>query len=126
MFAASISPQVLDMHRRGKIRILVAGSDRHLAGAPEIPISVEVGFPDLDHADVHGRVRARRHAAADHRPDRRGHARKRMADKEFQKKLIKAGFEPVTDSGPEQTAKFVQEELVRWTPLLKAAGIKMN
>ncbi len=31
-----------------------------------------------------------------------------MADKEFQGKLIAAGFEPVTDSGPEKTAKFVQ------------------
>ena len=49
-----------------------------------------------------------------------------MADKEFQKRLILAGFEPVTDSGPEQTAQFIREELVRWTPLLKASGIKMN
>src|SRR6476660_4586209 len=47
MFAASISPQVIEMHRRGKIRILVAGSDRHQAGAPEIPTNVEAGFPDL-------------------------------------------------------------------------------
>ena len=47
MFAASISPQVLDMHRRGKIRILVAGSPKRLQGAPDIPISAEVGFPDL-------------------------------------------------------------------------------
>jgi tripartite-type tricarboxylate transporter receptor subunit TctC len=49
-----------------------------------------------------------------------------MADKEFQKRLILAGFEPVTDSGPEQTAKFIREELVRWTPLLRASGLKMN
>src|SRR5205823_5379117 len=49
-----------------------------------------------------------------------------LADKEFQKKLIQAGFEPVTDSGPEQTAAFVQEELKRWTPLLKAAGNTLN
>ena len=49
-----------------------------------------------------------------------------MADKELQRKLIAAGFEPVTNSGPEETAKFVREELVRWTPLLKASGIKIN
>jgi tripartite-type tricarboxylate transporter receptor subunit TctC len=49
-----------------------------------------------------------------------------MADRTFQQKLVAAGFEPVTDSGPERTAKFVQEELVRWTPLLKASGIKFN
>ena len=33
MFAASISSQVLAMHRQGKIRILVAGTDRHLQAA---------------------------------------------------------------------------------------------
>ena len=49
-----------------------------------------------------------------------------MVDKDVQARLIQAGFEPVTDSGPEQTAKFVAEELVRWTPLLKASGIKIN
>src|SRR5438046_6447667 len=47
MFAASISPQVLEMHAQGKIRILVAGTDRRLQAAPEIPTNVEAGFPDL-------------------------------------------------------------------------------
>jgi tripartite-type tricarboxylate transporter receptor subunit TctC len=49
-----------------------------------------------------------------------------MADKEVEAKLIKAGFEPMNDAGPEETAKFVQQELVRWTPLLKTSGIKMH
>ena len=49
-----------------------------------------------------------------------------MADAEFQKKLIAAGFEPVTDSGPEKTTRFVADELKRWTPLLKTSGIQMN
>src|SRR5207244_2491994 len=47
MFAASISPQVLEMHRQEKIRILVAGTSRRLEGAPEIPTNTEAGFPDL-------------------------------------------------------------------------------
>jgi tripartite-type tricarboxylate transporter receptor subunit TctC len=125
MFAASISPQVIEMHRQGKIRILVAGSDHHLAGAPEIPTNVEAGFPDLVTLMFMGlfapggtpRPIIDQIAAA---------TQTALADKDFQSKLIKAGFEPVTDSGPEQTAKFVQDELVRWTPLLKTAGIKVN
>jgi hypothetical protein len=40
--------------------------------------------------------------------------------------LILSGFEPVTDSGPAKTAAFVNEELVRWTPLLQTSGIKIN
>jgi len=125
MFAASISPQVMEMHRRGKIRILVAGSSRHLEGAPEIPTNVEAGFPDLVTLMFMGLFAP----GATPRPiiDQIAAAtRAALADKEFQKKLIQAGFEPVTDSGPEQTAAFVQEELKRWTPLLKAAGIKLN
>jgi len=125
MFAASISPQAMEMHRRGKIRILVAGSDRHLEGAPEIPTNVEAGFPDLVTLMFMGlfapggtpRPIIDQIAAA---------ARQALADKGFQKKLIQAGFEPVIDSGPEQTARFVQDELARWTPLLKTAGIKVN
>jgi tripartite-type tricarboxylate transporter receptor subunit TctC len=113
------------MHRQGKIRILVAGSPRRLEGAPEIPISAEVGFADLITLQFMGvfapggtpRPVIDRIAAVTHEA---------MADKAFQQKLVAAGFEPVTDSGPEQTVKFVQEELVRWTPLLKASGIKFN
>jgi tripartite-type tricarboxylate transporter receptor subunit TctC len=125
MFAASISPQVLDMHRTGRIRILVAGTDRRLEAAPDIPISTDVGFPDLITLMFMGvfapagtpRAVVAQIAAATHQV---------MADKAFQRRLILAGFEPVTDSGPEQTAKFIQEELTRWTPLLKASGLKMN
>jgi tripartite-type tricarboxylate transporter receptor subunit TctC len=43
---------------------------------------------------------------------------------EFQQKLIEDGFEPLLDSGPDQAAQFVPEELARWTPVLTAAGIK--
>jgi hypothetical protein len=32
----------------------------------------------------------------------------------------------VTDSGPQAAATYVQEELVRWTPLLKASGLRIN
>ena len=49
-----------------------------------------------------------------------------MADKEFQKRLILAGFEPVTDSGPEQTAQFIQGGTGALDSAVKASGIKMN
>jgi tripartite-type tricarboxylate transporter receptor subunit TctC len=125
MFAASISPQVLDMHRAGRIRILVAGTDRRIVGAPDIPISTEVGFPDLITLMFMGVFAP----AGTPRPiidQVAGATRQVMADHQFQQRLILAGFEPVTDSGPEQTAKFIREELARWTPLLKASGLKMN
>jgi tripartite-type tricarboxylate transporter receptor subunit TctC len=125
MFAASISPQVLAMHRAGKIRILVAGTNRRLIAAPDIPISADVGFPDLITLMFMG-VFAPTGTPRPIIDEIAGVTLQILADEEFQKALIQAGFEPVTDSGPEQTAKFIQEELVRWTPVLKASGIKMD
>src|SRR6266568_3388123 len=125
MMAAAVSPLALEMHRAGKIRILVAGTDRHLAGAPEIPIAAEAGFPDLITLMFMGLFAP----AGTPRPiiDRLARATHEiMADKDLQKKLIDAGFEPVTDRGPAQTAKFVQDELVRWTPILKTSGLTPN
>src|SRR4029078_4860494 len=118
IFAASVSPQVLEMHRLGKIRILCAGTAHHLAGAPDIPISSEAGFPDLITLQFMGvfapggtpRPIIDTMAAATHQV---------MGVTDLQDRLIKAGFDPVADSGPDQTAKFVHDELVRWTPLLK-------
>jgi tripartite-type tricarboxylate transporter receptor subunit TctC len=123
MFAASISPQVLAMHDRGVIRILVAGSSRRLKGAPQIPISAEVGFPQLITVQFMGLF------APSGTPKPivgliADVSRDILRDAQFQRKLIEDGFEPVLDSGPEQAAQLVREELARWTPVVAAAGIK--
>src|SRR5258705_6211343 len=97
MFAASISPQVLEMHAQGKIRILVAGSPRKLEAAPDIPISSEVGFPDLITLQFMGLFAP----AGTPRPtiDKLAAVtRVATADKTFQQKLIAAGFEAGTQS----------------------------
>jgi len=116
---------VLEMHRLGKIRILVAGSPQRLQGAPDLPIGAEVGFPDLITLQFMGlfapagtpKPIIEQLAAATHTI---------VSDTEVQRRLISSGFEPISDSGPAKTAAFVNEELVRWTPLLKTSGIKIN
>jgi tripartite-type tricarboxylate transporter receptor subunit TctC len=124
MFAASISPQVLEMHRIGKIRILVAGTNKRLRGAPDIPISAETGFPDLITLQFMG-LFAPAGTPRSVIDILASTTRLAMANTDFQNKLILAGFEPVIDSGPDQTERFINEELIRWTPLLKASAIKM-
>jgi tripartite-type tricarboxylate transporter receptor subunit TctC len=122
IFASSISPQTLQMQAEGKIRILVAGSPRKLRGAPNVPISSEVGLPDLITLQFIGVFAP----AATPRTiiDRLASAcRDVMNDRDIQQKLIDAGMEPVTDSGPEQTAQFIQEDSKRWMPILKQVAI---
>jgi tripartite-type tricarboxylate transporter receptor subunit TctC len=125
IMTASISSPVLDMHRAGKIRILVAGTNRRLAGAPDIPISTDVGFPDLITQQFMG-LFAPAGTPRQIIEQIAGLTREITADKDFQNKLVQAGFEPVTDSGPQATANYVHDELVRWTPLLKASGLRIN
>ena len=123
MFAAAISPQVLAMHNRGTIRILVAGTNRRLKAAPDIPISTDVGFPDLITVQFMGLFapagtpKTNIRLIADVTEDI-------LSKHDFQQKLIDDGFEPLSNMGPEKSEKFVREELARWTPVLMATGLK--
>jgi tripartite-type tricarboxylate transporter receptor subunit TctC len=47
-----------------------------------------------------------------------------MADEAFQNELLRLGFEPVRGVGPDQAAGVFQDELVRWTPILKTVTTK--
>jgi tripartite-type tricarboxylate transporter receptor subunit TctC len=103
----------------------VAGTDHRLAGAPDIPISTDVGLPDLITQQFMG-LFAPAGTPRQIIEQIAGLTQQITADKDFQDKLVRAGFEPVTDSGPQAAATYVQEELVRWTPLLKASGLRIN
>jgi tripartite-type tricarboxylate transporter receptor subunit TctC len=49
-----------------------------------------------------------------------------MLDRELQQLFIASGFEPNLDSTPEQARHFVEEEIARWTPIIKAIGLKLD
>ena len=101
---------------------LVAGTDRRLRTAPGIPISSEVGFPELITVQFIG-LFAPGGTAEPVIDAVAAVSRDILMKGDVQQKLVEDGFEPLTNSGPEQAAKFVREELVRWTPVLKASGI---
>jgi tripartite-type tricarboxylate transporter receptor subunit TctC len=49
-----------------------------------------------------------------------------LADNDYQKKLIDAGFDPIVIGDIEKTRQFVQAEHDRWTPIARSTGIKIN
>jgi tripartite-type tricarboxylate transporter receptor subunit TctC len=123
MVAANISEQTIELHRAGKIRILALATEKRLGGAPDLPTAAEAGYPDLiaqlfmglfAPAATPTPVIARLAAVT----------QEAMADKELRSKLVSAGFEPVLDSGPAKTAQYLKAEVARWTPILKASGMK--
>jgi len=53
-------------------------------------------------------------------------ARTAMADKDLQQVLIANGFEPDLDSSPEKMRRFLEDEIARWTPVIRAIGLKVD
>ena len=49
-----------------------------------------------------------------------------MADPEFQKVLTASGLEAVPDSNSEKAKRFMDEEITRWGPVVKASGFKVE
>ena len=49
-----------------------------------------------------------------------------LNDKGVAARLAEMGFEPVLSSSPEQLAAFTKAELDRWTPVIRASGVKLD
>jgi len=125
MATPNVSINVLELHRSGKVRMLAVTTPNRLAAAPEIPTAVEAGLPGMIAQNFLGlfapigtpRPIVEQISAA---------SRTALADPEFQRALVTAGTEPVLDSGPEKTRRFVEEEIARWTPIIKSVGLKVE
>jgi tripartite-type tricarboxylate transporter receptor subunit TctC len=121
----NITGQILELHRTGKIRILAVNAAQRLTAAPEIPTAIEQGLPGMVGQLFLGLFVPA--ATAQPIVDRIGDAtRAVMADPEFQKILVVQGLEAVRDSNTEKARRFIEEEIVRWGPVVKAAGLKVE
>ena len=123
MMTPNITGQVLELHRAGKIRILSVNGPERLKAAPDIPTAIEQGVPNMIGLLFLGLFVpvATPKAIVDQIG---GATRKLMADEAFQKVLTDAGLEGISDSDSEKAKQFMEEELVRWEPVVKAAGMK--
>jgi tripartite-type tricarboxylate transporter receptor subunit TctC len=123
IMTSNITGSTLAMHRAGQIRILAVATDHRLSAAPDIPTTAEAGYPDLIAQLFVGLFAP----AETPKPivDRLAKVTQAaVADKNFQDRLQDAGFETVANFGPDRTAKYLSEELMRWTPILKESGLK--
>ena len=53
-------------------------------------------------------------------------SRKLMADPTVIKFLEDIAAVPTTDTSPERTAKFIKDEIAKWAPVVRAAGVKIE
>ena len=110
-------------HRAGRVRVLAVTNDERSVAAPDIPTAIEAGVPDMI-AYTFAAILA---PGGTPRPivDRIYAATaKIMADPAFQKELVGLGAEPIKNSNPDRALKFIQTEIARWYPVIKATGTK--
>jgi tripartite-type tricarboxylate transporter receptor subunit TctC len=123
MMSANATAHILDLHRAGKVRILSVNSSARLKTAPDIPTSIEAGLPGMVAQTTFGIFAP----AGTPRPilDRINQVTQHvMADEQFQKELLRLGFEPLLGIGPDQATGVFQDERVRWAPILKSVSTK--
>jgi tripartite-type tricarboxylate transporter receptor subunit TctC len=125
MMTPNVGGPLLDLHHAGKVRILAINATTRLKTAPDIPTAEEAGLPGMIAGNLNGlfapagvpSALVERIAVA---------TREVIADPEFQRILLTSGFEPILDSGPEQTRAFIAAEHERWVPIIRATGFKME
>jgi tripartite-type tricarboxylate transporter receptor subunit TctC len=121
MMTPNVGGPLLQLHRTGKIRILAISAQKRLQAAPDIPTAIEAGLPGMVAATFNG-LFAPAGVPKTIIDQIAAETRNAMADPALQQILIKSGFEPVTDSGPEQAQQEVASELARWQPIIKKIG----
>ena len=125
MAVPSMNGQVLELHRAGKLIILAVTSPARLPGAPDIATAVESGVAGMISQNLIGFFAPVGTPA----PIIRQVAEATSslgAEESWRQQLIASGFEPVADPDPDRLRRFIEDEIVRWSPIIRAAGLKVE
>jgi tripartite-type tricarboxylate transporter receptor subunit TctC len=125
MIIANVTGQVLELHKSGKLRMIAVTGPERLVADPDIPTAVESGLPKMISVNFTGLFAPARTP----KPiveQIAGATASALASEEVRKNLIEQGLEPYSDSTPAKTRRFVEDDIARWTPVVRAIGLKLN
>jgi len=115
----------LQQHRAGKLRILAFAYPKRATIAPDIPTMSEAGVKGYEAYTFNlilgpaGTPKAVVDAVDQA-------SRKVMSDPDMGKFLDDIAAVPIPDTSPERTAKFIKDEIAKWAPVIKAAGVRIE
>jgi tripartite-type tricarboxylate transporter receptor subunit TctC len=121
----AMTNQVLAFHRTGKLRLLAITSPTRLPVAPEIPTAAESGVTELVSQQVLGLFAPAGIPDAIVAQIAQANSTA-MADKPYQQSLVDVALIPVTDWTTEKFNHFMDDEVARWTPVVKSIGITLD
>jgi tripartite-type tricarboxylate transporter receptor subunit TctC len=113
---------VLPLVKAGKLRGLAVTSRARTAAAPDVPTMIESGVPDYDASSWYGLLApAGTPRAIVARLNAGTEQVLHMSD--VRERLIAQGLDPA-GGAPAEFAKKIDDELVKWARVIKAAGLK--
>ena len=119
----NISSQVIEQHRAGKLRILAVTTAVRASGAPEIPTARESGLPEMVALNFAGLFMPAATPAGT--VDKAAAAlRAALADRSMLSLLTHSGMELSADDTPDKARRFIDEEIARWTPVIRSLALK--
>ena len=123
MLMVNITPQVLDLHKTGKIRIVAVCNRTRLRVLPDVEAASET-IPNLVVSLFTGVFVPAATPQSVVKQIAQAHRTVAMSQ-DFKSKLDEAGFEPVLDT-PEEAQRFVVAEYARLISLVKLTGYKLQ
>ena len=115
-------PVLLVHIRSGKLKALALTSSQRAASLPEVPTTVELGYPNVNSDNWYGLVAA---AATPAEVQRRIHA---AAVAALKSKAVEAQFARVggiaSPGTPEEYRSFIAAEQAKWSKIVQAIGFK--
>jgi tripartite-type tricarboxylate transporter receptor subunit TctC len=122
MFDAA--PSLIQHVRSGKLRVLAAASTQRNRLLPEVPTFAELGYPKVAVSLWYGLLApAGTPAGILERLNRQ--VTQVLETSDVREKLLAQGAEPMPGS-PQAFASFMQEEMAKWAPVVKQAGVKLD
>jgi tripartite-type tricarboxylate transporter receptor subunit TctC len=117
-------PNVLGNIKSGHLRALAVASTRRLAAIPDVPTSSEAGLKGFESAAWFGFLapRGSPRAAID-RLNREIAAA--VADPAVRSRFTEFGAEPIS-STPEELARYISSEVVKWREIITRGGITLD
>jgi tripartite-type tricarboxylate transporter receptor subunit TctC len=122
MFDAA--PSLIAHVRAGKLRVLAAASAERNRLLPEVPTFAELGHPRVAVSLWYGLL-APAATAAPIVARLNGEVTKILQSADVRERLAAQGAEPMPGT-PQAFASFMQEEMAKWAPVVKQAGVKLD
>ncbi len=122
MMAFTVSGETIEFHRTGKIRILAVGSPERIAQLPDVPVGAEAGYPEFLAGNFLGLFAP----AGTPKPvlDQIAAATaKVLSEPEFMARMAKQSYQISKATTPESATAYIAQELVKWPPIVRLAGL---